>query len=70
MYMIGLDCQFDYRPSVFLRYLLYDLFQTVMHRPYRHLFPPFRTEKDVIENVVYRMLLMNILLIQVDKYSR
>jgi len=68
--MIGLDCQFYNLPIILLRHFTSDLLKTVMYRPCQHLFPPLRTENDVVENVLYRMLFMYIFLIHVTYYSR
>src|SRR2546430_14113202 len=70
MDVIGLDCQFDNLPVIFLCHFTGDLLKTVTHRPYQYLFPPLRTEDDMVENVVYRMLFMKIFLTQVEEYSR
>lgn len=70
--MIGLDCQLDDLPIVFVRYLMDALLQTVMHRPYHHLSAPLGTPDDVVHEVeaVLLMLLVQVGIILVFNTER
>ena len=63
MDMIGLDCQFDNLPFVCLCHFTGNLFKSITHQSYQYLAPPLRTEDDVVQDMMNRMLFMNILLI-------
>jgi len=60
MDMIRLDGQFDNRPSVFIRYLFDDLLETIMHRPIQYLAPPLGAKDDRVQNMMHRMLFMDV----------
>jgi hypothetical protein len=57
MDMIGLDRQPNDLSVVFIRYLLHDLLQTVMHWPDKH-HAPLRTPDNVVHDQVDTMLLV------------
>src|SRR5258708_5669961 len=67
--MIGLDSQFHDAPIVLLCDLLNDLFQTVMDMIYQDLAPALGAEDNMVEDMVNRMLFVNIFFCyHVDEY--
>lgn len=67
--MIGLNSQPKDLPFMLICYhLADDLFQTVSHRPNKHLAAPLRTPDDVIHDKVYTMLLVLVLHVAIGSF--